>query len=179
MLELKKTFISGVFEILMPRFDDQRGGFVKVFQDSIWKQSDIDFVLKESYYSVSKKDVIRGMHFQVPPFQHHKIVYCPKGSIVDVAVDLRKDSPTFGQFFETVLSAQNHKGLFIPEGCAHGFKSLEDDTITVYYVSSEYERNADSGILWDSFDMDWDCAAPILSERDKGFEKFEEYNSPF
>lgn len=179
MFEFIATSLENVFEIKMLYFGDDRGGFTKVFQDSIFQEAGIDFQLKESYFSLSKKGVIRGMHFQLPPWQHHKIVYCPKGSILDVAVDLRTNSPTFGKYYSTELSANNHKALLIPEGCAHGFKSIEDDTLTAYLVSSEYQKEFDTGILWDSFGLDWLCSEPIISKRDKSFLPFSAFKSPF
>lgn len=179
MFNFNKTSLDNVFEITFPSFKDERGGFTKVFQDSLWKNEGIDFCLKESYFSLSAKDVIRGMHFQLPPYQHQKIVYCPQGSILDVAVDLRKNSSNFGRYFSTILSAENHKGLYIPEGFAHGFKSLENDSITVYLVSSEYKKESDTGILWNSFGMEWDCSQPILSERDKSFPALSDFENPF
>lgn len=179
MFKISETTIHQVFEIEMPCFKDLRGSFTKIFQDSIFLKAGISFSLKESYFSVSEKEVIRGMHFQLPPHQHHKIVFCPHGKVQDVAVDLRKKSPTFGQFYSTFLSAGNHKALFIPEGCAHGFKSIEDKSMTFYFVSSEYNQEADSGILWNSFGMDWQCEKPLLSERDRSFPPFSAFESPF
>lgn len=179
MFEFIKTPIDKVFELTLPCFEDDRGSFTKVFQDSTCRNSGIDFKIKESYYSLSKKDVIRGMHFQLPPFQHHKIVFCPQGSILDVVVDLRKTSATYGQYFSAILSAANHKGLFLPEGCAHGFKSLAEDTLTIYLVSSEYQEDADAGILWNSFGLDWECSDPVISERDQFFQPLSDFHTPF
>lgn len=179
MFQFTETPIDKVFEIKMPRFEDNRGSFIKVFEKSILLEKSIDFRLEESYFSISAKNVIRGMHFQTPPHQHHKIVFCPRGAVMDVVVDLRKSSPTFRNYFCTKLSAENHNGLFIPEGCAHGFKSLEDDSMTVYFVSSEYHKESDSGILWDSFGMEWECVHPIMSKRDQAFLSLKEFDSPF
>lgn len=179
MFDFIKSPIAGVYEIILPCHEDMRGAFSKVFQDSIFQTQGIDFKLRESYFSRSAKDVIRGMHFQLPPYQHHKVVYCPHGAIMDVALDLRRQSPTYGQFFSAELSEHNHKALFIPEGCAHGFKSLTDDAMTVYLVSSEYQRDADTGLLWNSFGMDWQCTHPITSERDCSFQTFDTFKSPF
>jgi len=179
MFQFIETPVHEVFEITMPHFEDNRGAFTKVFQDGIWRKDGIDFKMKESYYSLSEKDVIRGVHFQLPPFQHHKIVYCPQGALLDVVLDLRKESPSYGQHFSTILSSGNHRGLFIPEGCAHGFKSLERKTLTVYLVSSEYRQEADTGILWNSFGMDWACPHPVVSDRDKSFPPFSAFDSPF
>ena len=179
MFDFIKSPIAGVFEIILPCHEDARGSFSKVFHHTTFQEQGIDFHLQESYFSRSAKDVIRGMHFQLPPYQHHKVVYCPHGAIMDVALDLRRQSPTYGQFFSAELSAENPKALFIPEGCAHGFKSLTEDAMTVYLVSSEYQRDADTGLLWNSFGLDWQCAHPVLSGRDRSFQAFDDFESPF
>ncbi len=165
--------------ITLPAFPDERGIFVKPFHDTTLREAGIHFLLKESYYSLSRKDVIRGMHFQLPPHQHAKIVFCPKGAILDVIVDLRKDSPTFGQFHAEELSEANHRAYYIPEGFAHGFKALSDDAMTFYLVSSEYHRESDTGIRWDSFGFDWNSAEAIISERDRSFPALKDFQSPF
>jgi dTDP-4-dehydrorhamnose 3,5-epimerase len=165
--------------ITLPAFADARGTFVKTFHETILKEAGIGFTLRESYFSLSKKDVIRGMHFQLPPHHHSKIVFCPQGAILDVIVDLRKDSPTYGQHCARELSSENHLAYFIPEGFAHGFKSLTDDAITYYLVSSEYSQQHDTGIRYDSIGYDWGIAAPTISDRDLSFLKMEEFDSPF
>ena len=119
------------------------------------------------------------MHFQTPPHHHAKIVFCPQGAILDVIVDLRKESKTYGQFFAQELSAENHKAYYIPKGFAHGFKSLTDGAITYYLVSSEYSKEHDTGILYNSFGFDWELQNPIISERDLSFPALEGWNSPF
>ncbi len=165
--------------ITLPALPDERGIFIKPFHDTTLKQAGINFILKESYYSFSHKDVIRGMHFQLPPHQHSKIVFCPKGAILDVIVDLRKASPTYGQCHAEVLSEENNRAYFIPEGFAHGFKALTDGAMTYYLVSSEYNKESDTGIRWDSMDYDWACAAPVMSARDKSFQSLTDFQSPF
>lgn len=160
-------------------FTDHRGAFVKTFHATELLELGITFEMKESYYSISKKNVIRGMHFQLPPHQHAKIVFCPYGAILDVAIDLRKDSPHYGTCFSTELSAENHKAFYIPEGFAHGFKSLTEGAITQYFVSSVYHANADTGIAYNSIDFDWGITNALLSERDQSFVKFENFKSPF
>lgn len=172
--------LEGAFLITMPRFADERGVFIKTFNDdTFWQAADIGFELKESYFSTSKKDVIRGMHFQLPPYQHSKVVYCPQGAILDVIVDLRKESATYGQFYAHELSENNHLAYFIPEGFAHGFKALTEGAMTYYLVSSGYHKDSDTGILYNSFGFDWGVANPIISERDLSFNKLEDFNSPF
>lgn len=174
-----EPILNGAYIITLPAFFDERGSFVKTFHDTTLREHGIDFQLKESYFSFSKKDVIRGMHFQMPPHQHAKIVFCPQGAILDVIIDLRKESATYGQYVATELSADNHKAYYIPEGFAHGFKSLTDDAITYYLVSSEYSKDHDTGIIYNSFGFDWETEQPIISERDLSFPRLEEFESPF
>lgn len=166
-------------ELVLPAFPDNRGLFVKTFHDSTLQALGIDFKLKESYFSVSHKDVIRGMHFQLPPHQHSKIVFCPQGAILDVIVDLRKDAPTYGHCQVQELSADNHKAFYIPEGFAHGFRSLTNDTITYYLVSSEYNKQHDTGIRYDTIGFDWGTDQPVISDRDLSFGPLAAFDSPF
>lgn len=173
------THIEGVHIIQLPKFEDKRGIFVKTFHENAFLAQRLPFELKESYFSISHKNVIRGMHFQTPPHEHEKIVFCPQGKILDVIVDLRKYSPTYRQFVSIELSSENHKAVFIPKGCAHGFKSLEDNTITYYLLSSIHVPESDTGILYNSFGMEWNCEHPILSDRDLSFVKLEDFESPF
>lgn len=171
--------LPGAYKITMPAFEDHRGIFVKSFQDSLLKQSDIAFTLKESYYSLSAKDVIRGMHFQLPPHQHSKLVFCPQGAILDVIIDLRRQESTYGQYATAILSAANHHALYIPEGFAHGFHALTADAMTYYLVSSEYSNAHDTGIRFDSFGYDWGVTDPVVSERDLSFPDLAGFVSPF
>ena len=171
--------LDGAYIIDLPAFFDDRGSFVKTFHETTLAEHGIQFALKESYFSVSEKDVIRGMHFQTPPHQHAKIVFCPQGAILDVIVDLRLGSPSYGQHYAQELSAENNKAYYIPEGFAHGFKSLTPGAITYYLVSSEYSKEHDTGILYNSFGFDWGLDNPIISERDLSFMAFEEFKSPF
>ncbi len=179
MPKIQPIPLAGAFIITLPASEDVRGTFVKTYSESLFRKSGIDFTLRESYFSFSKKDVIRGMHFQLPPHQHSKIVFCPEGAILDVIVDLRKDSLTYQQFFAHELSADNHKAVFIPEGFAHGFKSLTDNSLTCYLVSSEYNKTHDTGIRYDSIGFDWDVKAPVLSARDLSFAAMGEFDSVF
>lgn len=165
--------------ITFPAFPDDRGLFVKTFHRSSLQAAGISFELRESYFSISKKGVIRGMHFQLPPYQHSKIVFCPVGAILDVLLDLRKGSPTYGQYCARELSAENHQAFFIPEGFAHGFKALTEGAMTYYLVSSEYDRDSDTGVRWDSFGFDWAEAQAVISQRDEQFLPLSTLDSPF
>jgi dTDP-4-dehydrorhamnose 3,5-epimerase len=179
MWDIKPLPIPGAFLMQLPKFSDNRGSFIKTFHADTFIQNGIEFQLKESFFSVSNKDVIRGMHFQNPPYDHDKIVLCPQGSILDVIVDLRTSSPTYKQHYAHVLSAENHLAFFIPKGLAHGFKSLEDNAITYYLVSSVHEPSADNGVLYNSCGIEWNCTNPIVSQRDLQFPALADFKSLF
>lgn len=119
------------------------------------------------------------MHFQMPPHDHAKIVYVTNGSIIDVILDIRNGSPTFGKYFECELSATNGLIIYIPIGCAHGFLSLEDASCVIYSHSTTYMPDSDSGIHYDSFGFNWGINKPIISDRDHKLVAFEDFESPF
>jgi len=148
---------------------DERGVFFKPFHAGQLKALGIDFEIRESICSVSSKNVVRGMHFQTEPHAQAKLVYCPYGAILDVILDLRKGSPSYGKHFAAELSAQNGHSLFIPEGFAHGFLALTEGAVTSYLLNKEHQPEADTGILWNSFGFEWPVENPIVSERDRGF----------
>lgn len=178
-LNIIHTKIRGVFVIKTEGFEDARGSFVKTFHEDTFKEYGISIDFKESFYSISKKDVIRGMHFHLPPKDHAKLVYVSSGAIIDVVLDLRKLSPTYGMYDTIELSAKNHDMVYIPTGCAHGFLSLVDDTCMVYLQSGVYSKECDTGIAFNSFGMEWPVQHPILSKRDQEFEALNDFNSPF
>jgi len=178
-MKLIDTPIKGL-RILEPVvLNDNRGSFTKIFNMDFFRDNLIDFEIKESFFNVSNKDVIRGMHFQLPPFEHDKVVYVPKGKVLDVVLDLRKGSSTYGKYYSMELSSLNSKVLIIPKGLAHGFKSLEDNTCVVYLQSSCYNISCDKAIKYDSFGFDWNCLNPILSQRDLISDNFDDFDSPF
>jgi dTDP-4-dehydrorhamnose 3,5-epimerase len=180
-MNLEETILEGVYIIDNFNASDNRGQFVKTFNKNLFKGNNINFDIRESYYSSSKKNVIRGMHFQLPPHDHEKLVYVSKGSIIDIVIDLRKNSKTYQKFISVELSASNNKSIFIPKGLAHGFKSLEDNSITVYNVATEYNPKSDMGIKFDSFGFDWKSESCIISDRDTAFLTLEQFSldNPF
>ena len=157
---------------------DSRGVFVKPFTRSVDLLRNLDFEIEEIYYSISKKNVIRGMHFQHPPMDHDKLIYLTSGEITDVLLDLRKSSKTYKNHIFIDLSAHEN-ALFIPSGIAHGFLSKKEGTTVVYNQSTVYSQEHDEGILWNSFGYDWGLDRPTLSDRDQSFFSFDEFNSPF
>jgi dTDP-4-dehydrorhamnose 3,5-epimerase len=178
-MKIVKIIFGAVKCVELPRFDDRRGAFTKYFAESDIREQGMKMQLREVYFSRSNKNVIRGMHFQVPPAHHAKCVCVSSGSVRDVVLDLRKNSSTYGQAADIMLSSENHLALFIPPGFAHGFLSLEDNTVMHYLVSSEYSPEHDAGIRWDSFAYDWKVKNPILSDRDKAMQPFASFESPF
>jgi len=170
--------LPGCFYIPLSRFEDARGSFVKTHAASALARMGLRFELKEEFHSVSARDVIRGMHFQRPPHDHDKIVYCLAGRALDVVVDLRRGAG-FGHTRGVTLDAHDPAIVFIPRGVAHGFKSLEDGTVMVYKTSTEHAPSHDAGIRWDSIGFDWKCDAPVMSERDRAHPSLRDFESPF
>ncbi len=173
------TKIEGVFILETNVFQDDRGIFVKTFNKVAFAEHNLSVDFTESFYSISNKNVIRGMHIQVPPKDHSKLVYVTSGKVIDVVLDIRVGSPTYGQFISTELSADNRRSIYMPPGCVHGFVSLEDNTCTVYLQTATYDKTCDTGIKFDSFGMDWSIENPIISTRDLNFETLENFQSPF
>jgi len=166
---IKSTSLDGIFEIENKKLSDERGVFIKTFHTDAFKEHNLQTDFKESFYSVSKKNVLRGMHFQLPPHDHAKLVYVVDGEILDVVVDVRKESSTFGQFYSTKLSSDNAKSLYIAKGFAHGFLTLSESATVIYSITTVYAPDFDAGIRWDSFGFDWKVNTPIISSRDNGF----------
>lgn len=178
-MELVPTELPGL-QIIRPRiFRDERGSFVKTFHAGQFRELDLDFEPREEFFSTSAKSVIRGMHFQLPPAAHSKLVYCITGLVLDVVLDLRENSPTFGRSYAHELSAANREMLFIPIGFAHGFLALDDDATMVYQTSTVHSPVHDAGVRWDSFGFDWPVKIPLLSDRDKKFPALGDFASPF
>ncbi|MEX0298501.1 MAG: dTDP-4-dehydrorhamnose 3,5-epimerase [Kordiimonas sp.] len=179
MFHLEPSNLSGCFEIRPKRIVDHRGCFVKVYQKDEFINLGLETNFVEEYYSHSHKDVIRGLHFQAPPMDHVKIVYCTHGSVFDVLLDLRKGSPSYGKTSTFRLSSAQGNYLYIPKGVAHGFCATSAIATLVYKVSSIYAPQHDQGVLWSSVDIDWPTRHPIVSERDASFCHFDSFESPF
>lgn len=175
-MRLNKTKIPGCFEITPFIQKDHRGVFVKIFNLDIFSQYGLETFYAEEYYSCSYKRVLRGLHFQIPPHEHTKIVYCVTGEIYDVVVDLRINSPAYGKFESFLLNDQKRNAVYIPPGCAHGFYVFSEFAAVVYKVTTVYSPNNDCGIRWDSVDIPWPDKDPIISDRDKKLEALYEYN---
>lgn len=178
-MEIINTGFEGLYVLQTINFQDNRGGFQKLFNFDFFHENGLDCEFKEFYFSVNKKGVCRGMHFQVPPHDHTKVVYVSKGRILDVCVDIRKSSNTYGKCFSIELDDKKAQYLYIPKGFAHGFLSLEEGSIVNYAQTTCYNKDCDCGILQNSIDYDWGIENPIVSGRDLTFPKLSEFNSPF
>lgn len=181
-MQIIKTELLGCYLLKPTVFTDQRGSFTKTYHDQIFSEHGFNTHWCEEYFSVSNKNVIRGMHFQLPPYDHEKLVYCVYGAVMDVIIDLRLTSPTYKKYVSIELSSTNSNMLYIPKGCAHGFKALENNTIMMYKVSTVYNQDADCGVMWNSCNIDWQLKVdeiPTVSTRDMSFVKFEEFETPF
>ena len=177
-MELLEELLPGAWSMRLRRIEDDRGIFVKTYASSLLDASAQQFDFHEEFYSLSRKDVVRGMHFQVPPHDHIKLVYCPVGAVLDVLLDLRP-GPCYGLSASITLSQDDPVLLIIPRGIAHGFRSLVDGSLVVYKTSSEYAPLHDVGVRWDSFGFDWGVELPIVSERDSQHPTLSSFRSPF
>lgn len=178
-MQLTELAFSGCY-LLQPRvFQDARGRFVKPLVVSQLQSHGLRTDFVEQYHSTSAPGVIRGMHFQTPPHAHAKLVYCAAGAVTDVLLDLRKQSPTYGRCIALPLTAESGQALYLATGIAHGFVALEAPALMIYNVTSEYAPAHDNGVRWDSFGLDWGVAAPVVSERDRGFSALADFESPF
>ncbi|MDN4620959.1 dTDP-4-dehydrorhamnose 3,5-epimerase [Paenibacillus sp. PsM32] len=178
-MKLIPTFIPGCHEIAPKIVNDIRGSFVKTFHENWFKDNNLESSFKEQYFSVSKKNVLRGLHFQAPPHDHVKLVYCVHGEIFDVVLDIRKGSPTYGHHHIFYLDSVKSNIAYIPRGFAHGFYVKSEFATVVYNVSSVYNASYDKGIHWDSANILWPKGSPIISERDENFMAFEKSEDYF
>jgi dTDP-4-dehydrorhamnose 3,5-epimerase len=174
-----KNRIPDVEFTLLNKQADLRGSFVKTFDYNVQGVNNfLNIDIKEEFYSISDKNVIRGMHFQIPPFQQAKIVYCPVGAVLDVLLDLRI-GPSYGKVNTFTLDAEVPSILYIPAGIAHGFLSLKKNSCLVYKCDQAYNSEHDFGIRWDSFGYEWGVENPIMSQRDASHELFKTFVTPF
>ncbi|PCH99115.1 MAG: dTDP-4-dehydrorhamnose 3,5-epimerase [Bacteroidetes bacterium] len=178
-MKVNPTEISGAFEITMPSSEDERGDFVKILHKDAFVEHGLETEFVESYYSTSVRGVIRGMHFQLPPHAHNKLVYAVEGSVMDVLLDLRKDSKTFKKFIALELSKGNRKSVYIPKGVAHGFEVISESATLVYMTTTVYSKESDAGVLWNSIGYEWNNSGPNISTRDKSFVSMDDFDSPF
>ena len=183
-MDVQQTNLEGVKVLTPRRFGDERGFFSESWSARAMAAEGLDFNWVQDNHSLSaRKGTVRGLHFQSPPHAQDKLVRCGKGALYDVAVDVRKGSPTYGQAFGTVLSFENGKQLLVPKGFLHGFSTLEPDTEIIYKCSDYYAPDCDGAVRFDSPDLaiDWHLGGtePLLSEKDAVATLFADFDSPF
>ncbi len=179
-MKITKTKIDGLLILQPTVYQDSRGYFMESFRKDVFEAEGIpDFV--QDNQSMSSKGTLRGLHFQAPPFAQGKLVRVITGSVLDVAVDIRKKSPTYGQYFCIELSATNFTQFYIPPGFAHGFETLEDNTLFSYKCTNYYNKESEGGLLWNSpsLQIPWQLSEHILSEKDNLYPNLGDFESPF
>jgi dTDP-4-dehydrorhamnose 3,5-epimerase len=174
-----KTPIPGCTAIWFDTYKDKRGEFTKTFHEPTFRREGLDCDFRESFVTTSGPNVLRGMHVQLPPADHAKLVYCLVGRVQDVVLDIRVGSPQYGHHWATSLSGESPTGLYIPQGVAHGFFVESAPAVIVYHVTSAYSPDLDGGVAWNSFGAKWPCTAPTLSEKDASLPNLAEFSSPF
>lgn len=177
-MEIKEREIKGVFEISLKPIEDERGFFMRTFDEKIFEEFGINRKwVQENHSKSTQKGIIRGLHFQLPPFAETKLVRCIKGTVLDVFVDLRKGSDSFGRWGSIELTEMNKKMILIPRGFAHGFCTLTDDSEVLYKVDNSYSREHEVGLLWkdEKLKINWPVGEPILSTKDMSNITFEQF----
>jgi dTDP-4-dehydrorhamnose 3,5-epimerase len=174
-MEVRKTGLDGLLEIIPDVYVDSRGWFFEFYREDIFNQAGIHYKFVQENQSFSKKGVVRGLHMQLPPFEQAKLVSVTLGKVLDVVVDLRAGSKTFGEIHYCILDASKHNMLLVPEGFAHGFAALED-SIFFYKGSNTYHREYEAGVRWNDpqLNIRWEVPNPILSDKDQQLPTLEE-----
>ena len=180
-MNIIETAIPGLLEIEPRVFGDTRGYFYESYNKEIFQKAGIDLEFVQDNQSLSAKGVLRGLHFQNPPHAQGKLVRVISGSVLDVAVDIRQGSPTYGQHHKVVLSGENKKMFWIPPGFAHGFLTLSPDTIFAYKCTNLYNKESEGAVLWNDsqLNIDWGIDSPIVSEKDQNAAPFSELKTKF
>ena len=180
-MDIKSTPIEGLLIIEPQVFTDPRGYFYESYNKEKFVAAGINIEFVQDNQSLSQKGIVRGLHFQAPPFDQGKLVRVIQGAVLDVAVDIRKNSPTYGQNFSIELSSQNRTMFYIPPGFAHGFETLEDNTIFLYKCTDVYNKQSEGGLLWNDADLGikWQSSNPLISDKDKILPVFKDLVSPF
>jgi dTDP-4-dehydrorhamnose 3,5-epimerase len=178
-IRFAKSKLPGCYTVQFPAFRDQRGLFVKTIQRSAFEEHGLNADFVEVFYTTSGENVLRGMHFQVPPSGQAKLVYCTSGSICDITLDLRVGSPTYGEYDIHELSAEANNAIYLPAGIAHGFAVRNWPANVMYHVTAEHDPKCDKGILWNSFNAPWPITDPVISARDAAQPSLTGFKSPF
>jgi len=181
-MEFQDTKFKDVKLITPKVFEDARGFFLESYSYQVFKDHGIDIKFIQDNHSKSvEKGVLRGLHCQKPPYTQAKLVRVTRGAVIDVIVDIRNDSDTYGQWEAYELTESNFRMLYVPHGFLHGFVTTEPNTEFQYKVDNYYNKESEDGVIWNDTDLkiDWGTESPILSDKDKILHKFSEFKSPF
>ncbi len=180
-MQIQDTPINGLKVLKPDVFQDERGYFMESYNEKRLVEAGIVEHWVQDNQSCSQKGVVRGLHFQRPPFAQAKLVRVLQGAALDVALDIRKGSPTYGQWFSVLLTADNFLQFYIPAGFAHGFAALEDNTLFFYKCSSFYNKASEGNVRFDdlALDIDWQVQSPMISEKDMAGPFLKDFDSPF
>lgn len=181
-MKIIEEALNGILLIEPRVFSDDRGVFFESFNEETFERiSGIRTNFLQDNHSVSKKNVIRGLHLQAPPFEQGKLVRVVRGAVLDVAVDIRKSSPTYGKYYMAALNEMNNYMMWIPPGFAHGFSVLEDETVFLYKCTKGYSKESEMTVSYNDpeIGIDWKIISPIVSEKDKEGSLLSNFNSPF
>ena len=175
-MKFTSTPFPGLYIVELEKNGDPRGFFARAYDAQEFKKLNLKDRFVQTNVSRSReRGTLRGLHYQTPPYAEAKLIRCTKGALYDVVVDLRPDSPTYKQYFGIELTADNYKQLYVPEGFAHGFITLEDDTETFYQVSEYYHPEVEGGIRYDdpAFKIEWPIPVEVISDKDKTWPDFQ------
>ncbi len=180
-MQIKTLEIEGVLMIEPDVFYDERGYFLESYNEERFHKEGLTTKFVQDNHSMSNKGVIRGLHYQRPPFEQGKLVRVVRGAVTDVVVDIRKASSTYGRYLSVSLTEENRRMLWIPPGFAHGFLALEDNTVFLYKCSKVYNKNSEQGILWNDPDLgiQWNWTEPVVSVKDRELGSFRNLVSEF
>ncbi len=180
-MKITTTPLEGLLIIEPQIFKDSRGYFFESYNEDKFHAAGISAKFVQDNQSLSQKGALRGMHFQAPPFEQGKLVRVVQGAVNDVVVDIRKNSPTYGQHFAVELSAQNQLMFWIPPGFAHGFETLLDQTLFLYKCTNVYNKEAEGGLLWNDprLGIQWQTETPLVSDKDILLPSLQNFTSPF
>jgi len=180
-MEFQETPLKGLYVIKPSVFEDERGYFFESFNNEVFMKAGLQLNFVQDNQSLSQKGVLRGLHFQNPPYAQGKLVRVITGAVYDVAVDIRKNSPTYGRYFGMELTEKNKWMMYIPEGFAHGFATLENNTVFSYKCTNYYHKASEDCLLWNdpTIGIQWNVTDPVLSEKDKTGKLLNDFQSLF
>lgn len=178
-ISTRDTIVPGCLEIETPCSSDQRGSFAKPFSWTAFSDAGFELTVSEIFHSTSRRGVVRGLHFQLPPRDLMKLVWCVRGQVLDVVVDLRAGSPAYASHHAVELHGNDGTAVLVPQGCAHGFQALSEEAIVGYAVTESFDSSCDAGVHWASAGIVWPLEDTVVSDRDSALPDLAAFDTPF